>query len=290
LQASELDDPTVAEYLPAPQSAHEVVVTEYFPASQLVHAALPLTTLYVPATQAKHVPPFVPVNPTLQVQAPLPTLETGAFASEGHATHVDEALAPTAAEYVAAPQSVQASLPVVVLYLPATHAAHDPPFGPVNPALQAQAVPVVLELGAFEFEGHDKQVDAALAPILFEYVLTGHSRQVLACVKEYWPAPQSVQAALPVTDLNLPGVQAVQTPTTAPEKPVSQKQSAIDALPLDELEPTGHDTQGPEMELYCPALHFPKTVHVISNPVSPVLDTAFWAPNHVIVMALYGVP
>ncbi len=141
---SEVLAPTVAEYMPAPQPTQEVVVSEYFPVSQLVHAALPLCTLYVPATQAEHSAPFAPVNPALQEHAAAAVLETGAFELTGQAKHVDKTLAPTAAEYVPAPQSVHASLPVVVLYLPATHSEHATPLAPVNPALQVQAATVKL--------------------------------------------------------------------------------------------------------------------------------------------------
>jgi hypothetical protein len=42
----------------------------------------------------------------------------------GQALHVEFAEAPTAAEYVPVPQSVQAADPIDALYLPATHAAH----------------------------------------------------------------------------------------------------------------------------------------------------------------------
>ena len=139
-------------------------------AGQLVHAADPLTFLYCPATQAVHVPPFAPVNAALQVQAALAELETGAFEFKGHVKQVDEALAPTAAEYDAVPQSVQVALPVTILYLPATHAEHVPPFAPVNPALQVQAALAELETGAFEFKGQVKQVDDVLAPTEAEYV------------------------------------------------------------------------------------------------------------------------
>ena len=40
-----------------------------------------------------------------------------------------------AVEYLPVPQSVHATLPVVVLYLPAAHAVQEPA-GPVNPASQ----------------------------------------------------------------------------------------------------------------------------------------------------------
>jgi hypothetical protein len=138
-------------------------ILENVSAGQLVHAADPLTFLYCPATQAVHVPPFAPVNPALHKQAALAELETGAFAFEEHATHVDEALAPTAAEYVAAPQSAHAALPAPVLYFPATHPEHVPPSTPVNPALQVHPPTTELDTAEFEFAGQAKHVDAALA-------------------------------------------------------------------------------------------------------------------------------
>ena len=43
---------------------------------------------------------------------------------DGQAQHVESAVAPTAAEYVPAPQSVQTPGPTSALYFPATHAVH----------------------------------------------------------------------------------------------------------------------------------------------------------------------
>jgi hypothetical protein len=120
---------------PAPQDVHalEPVVSDHVPATQSTHAALPLLVLDLPATHAEHVPPSAPVNPALQVQAAMTVLELGAFVFEGQVKHVDKALAPTAAEYVPVPQSVHTTLPLLVLYLPATHSEQTPPSGPVVP-------------------------------------------------------------------------------------------------------------------------------------------------------------
>ena len=46
------------------------------------------------------------------------------------------------------------AVPVTILYFPATQAAHTPPFGPVKPRLQVQAVRATLVLGELEFAGH----------------------------------------------------------------------------------------------------------------------------------------
>ena len=49
----------------------------------------------------------------------------------GHVRQVAVEVAPMVAEYVPAVQSVQGAEPVAFLYVPATHAAHGPPLGPV---------------------------------------------------------------------------------------------------------------------------------------------------------------
>jgi hypothetical protein len=116
--------------------------------------ALPVAILYLPATHAVHAPPFGPVNPTLQVQAVRATLEIGELELVGHPIQVVATVAPAVVEYVPAAQSVQTALPVVVLYLPAAHCEHTPPLGPVNPALQVQAVRATLEIGELELVGH----------------------------------------------------------------------------------------------------------------------------------------
>ena len=84
-------------------------------------------------------------------------------------------MAPTVVKNLPDPQLVQASEPILILNLPASHAVHGPPLGPVKPALQIQAA---LPAGASEFSGHDEQVLSAVA----------------ALADEYLPAPQSVHA------------------------------------------------------------------------------------------------
>jgi len=46
-----------------------------------------------------------------------------------------------------------------VEYVPAKHWEHVPPFAPVNPALQVQAVIVLLATGEKEFEGQPRQAE-----------------------------------------------------------------------------------------------------------------------------------
>ena len=88
---------------------------------------------------------------------------------------------------------MHAAEPVALLYFPATQDTHGPPSGPVDPALQVQAVTVVLGLGELEFAGHAIHVVAIVAPTVVEYV----------------PVAQSVHAAEPLTILYLPATQVV---------------------------------------------------------------------------------
>ncbi len=99
------------------------VEAEYVPTPQDVHPALPLAILYVPAAHGEHGPPSAPVYPALQVQSATASLALGELELPGHVTQVDAAVAPVEAEYVPAPQLLQASGPSVFLKVPAMHSA-----------------------------------------------------------------------------------------------------------------------------------------------------------------------
>jgi hypothetical protein len=88
----------------------------------------------------------------------------------GHTRHVAASVAPVLVENVPAPQSVHAALPLLVLYFPATHAVHGPPFGPVEPALHVQEETAELASGELELPGHVMHVVETTAPVLVEYV------------------------------------------------------------------------------------------------------------------------
>ena len=57
---------------------------------QELQASDPGEDLYVPASQAPHVPPSGPVDPLLQVQAVETELPNEESAFVGHVTHVDD--------------------------------------------------------------------------------------------------------------------------------------------------------------------------------------------------------
>ena len=78
------------------------------------------TVQAVPATHAEQV--AGPENPAFQVQFVKAALPAGELEFDGQALHVEFAEAPTAAEYVPAPQAVHdasAVCPVETPYLPA---------------------------------------------------------------------------------------------------------------------------------------------------------------------------
>ena len=137
------------------------------------------------------------------------------------------------------------ALPLVVLYFPATQAVHEPPSDPVNPELQVQAARAVLGLGELELLGHARHVPSAVACVLVEY----------------FPAPQSVHAALPVAVLYLPAAHGEHAPPSGPVNPMLQVQAVATELGLGELEFAGHATQvdssvAPVVAEYFPAAQF----------------------------------
>ena len=93
---------------------------------QSLHKADPADALYFPSTHAVQIPPSGPVHPVLQVQLIQAALPAGELEFDGQAPHVELADAPTASEYVPAPQSAQRTDPVEVLYFPLTQAVHVP--------------------------------------------------------------------------------------------------------------------------------------------------------------------
>jgi hypothetical protein len=87
--------------------------------------------LYFPGTHNVHAPtsPVLPAGHA-KLQAVLDELPLGDLEPSGHIKHVDDVVDPNTTEYVLTPQSMHASLPLFVLYFPATHAEHEPE-GPV---------------------------------------------------------------------------------------------------------------------------------------------------------------
>ena len=110
---------------------------------------------------------------------------------------------------------------MVVLYVPAEHAAHTPPSGPVYPALHIQFATLTLLLyGEYEFSGHDVHPEAPA----FEYV----------------PALQSRHGSEPFVPLYLPASQDVQFPPSGPVKFAGQMQCVRITAAGGDTELSGH--------------------------------------------------
>jgi len=135
--------------------------TENVFALQSVQSALPICALNVPATHARQGPPSGPVYPLLHTHTALdpPDCE---FA--GQLEHAELAVAPATAENVLAEQLVHTAAPITGLYVPGTHRAHGPPFGPVAPVLQVHAVITELPKTQLDISGHLRHVSELLAP------------------------------------------------------------------------------------------------------------------------------
>lgn len=122
--------PVAAEYLPVAHFTQELsavapVVARYVPAPQLVHATLPVTLLYFPAAQSEHVPPSGPVYPMSQTKS----LESERVrVLTGFDTHVLDAVAPVALEYLPVAQLKhhrERKDRLIILYLPAPQFKHE---------------------------------------------------------------------------------------------------------------------------------------------------------------------
>ena len=110
---------------------------------------------------------------------------------------------------------------MVALYVPAEHAAHTPPSGPVYPALHIQFATLTLLLyGEYEFSGHDVHPEAPA----FEYV----------------PAVQSWHGSEPFAALYLPASQDVQFPPSGPVKLAGQTQFVRITAAGGDSELSGH--------------------------------------------------
>jgi len=106
---------------------------------------------------------------------------------------------------------------MTVLNVPATHARHTPPSGPVYPLLHTHSA---LEPPDCEFAPQFEHTKTDVAPITLEKVF----------------AEQLVHTAVPVTLLYLPGTHNAHGPPLGPLAPVLQIHDVTTELPATELE------------------------------------------------------
>jgi hypothetical protein len=119
----------------AGQATHVVafvafVMVEYVPAAQSVHAALPVTFLYLPATHAAQGPPSGPVNPALQptdTHAVIFELPAAELVPTGHAT---QPVAAHGAPVRSTPWAIAFAIAVVASVLRNSSTAKRPAMSP----------------------------------------------------------------------------------------------------------------------------------------------------------------
>ena len=168
------------------------VAVLYVPCKHSVQAAEPFRCLNDPAKQALHSKPSGPVYPLLQVQlvsSPLPAPEN---ACAGQSLHVDSEIWAVSAEYVPLEHRVHGAEPFTSLYVPAMHAAHCIPSGPVYPLLQVQLVSCLLPIPEYVCGGHPLHVDSEIAAMAVLYL----------------PCEHSEHGAEPMTSLYVPAMHA----------------------------------------------------------------------------------
>lgn len=199
--------------------------------------------------------------PALQTQEKLDELATDEVEPEGHARQVVATVAPAVVEYVPVPQSVQFTLPVLFLYLPAAHNTHTPPSGPVYPVSHTQAPIEELPIGELYVIPHAIQAASALCCVTGLYLPAAQSVQpVEPVVGEYFPAGHIWQVFLPVDCPYLPTMHGMQL--------------SMDVEPVGtEDVPAAHGIQAvillPVVEAYFPALHLMQ-LKLVDVPVAVV--------------------
>ena len=248
-----------------------------------MHASGPATVLYFPAPQAVHGPPFGPEYPVLQTQPKINVCPVN---------HVLEF----------AKQVVHGPEPTLALYVPTPHSEHGPPFGPEHPNLQRhEPIAGCPEDECPEFAGQARQVLAAVAPTVAEYVFAAQSVHTEAPTlaayfpaaqsvhtvpesaridKEAFPAAQSVHTEAPVFTTYFPATHSRHTEAPVFPKYVPAAQ-AVHTVPesarIDkEAFPAAQSvhTEAPVLTTYFPATH---NVHT----GEPTLAAKFPAPHNV---------
>ncbi len=86
------------------------------------------------------------------------------------------------------------------MYVPAAHAIHVPPSGPVKPALHVQEVAAEVWAGALELAGHATQYVPSVAPTVTENLTVG----------------QAVHVSFPISNLKVPAGHSMHGPSSGP--------------------------------------------------------------------------
>jgi hypothetical protein len=297
----------------------------------------PCCSLYVPVWHAAHTP-FASTYPALHTQygdaesktpvdaarslshslQPLVSPGAALYSPAAHAAHaaITES-APSVVSYPASHrhavfaalaagedacsgQSVHATEPVLVLYLPSEQPWHVPPSGPWYPGLHTQCTAAEEPTGDCVFAGHCWHALFDAAPRVVENVFVSHATHVLASAAptatenlpsshsahvpavvaakttENVPAPQSVHATEPEPVLYFPAAHAAHVPPLGPVYPRLQTQLVSVDDPAIDCVSAGHARQAlsataPVVVRYLPA---PQSVHATEPVVVLYLPAA----------------
>ena len=243
------------------------------PLGQGVQTPAPVLVLFVPASHGVHATPF----------------ESAEYPARQMQLSVTVPLLP-ASELVPSGQGVQAPAPGLVLYVPASHAAHATPSeSAVCPAMQLQSPTPVLAEDELVPEGHAEHTPVPVEDLYVSAPHTVHTtpfvpaeypaRQMQLSVTvpllpaaELVPSGQGMQAPAPGLVLYVPASHASHlTPSESAVCPAMQLQSPTPVLAKDELVPEGHTEHSPVpfLGLY---VSTPHAVH--STPSDPAVCPA----------------
>ena len=158
--------------------------------------------MYLPATHSTHVPPLKPDEPALHEQSSAESLPDSEFAYAGQLEHVESDVSPD-----------------VIEYLPAAH-----------------SVQLLDEAEENDPAEHERQVEAAEAPVSAEYVPASQVvQQVEAVPAAYLPAKQRVQADAAAAEY-VPAAQMVQVEAISAENvPATQLVQTVEATDAEYL-------------------------------------------------------
>jgi hypothetical protein len=139
LPSRDCDGPVVTDRHVVQLASDLFTAVENVFTAQFEHTTDPTVVLYFPATHPVHTAPSGPVYPALHLHfviAPLPSTDCVYI---GQPTHV-LLVAATTVEYVSATQLVHTAEPLVVLYVPATQAAHGRFFSGIEPGTRISVI------------------------------------------------------------------------------------------------------------------------------------------------------
>jgi len=140
----------------------------YLPAPQFEHAAAPCAA-YLPGTHSKHFAVGIFMScvqyPGLHLQSLVLTLPANAVEFGLHVVQLATLVAAITAENVDSGQFTHGPAFVPLLYCPALHAEHGPPFEPKYPGKHKQSVIAVLAAGEVLFSGQAKDAPVPVEPL-----------------------------------------------------------------------------------------------------------------------------